>query len=264
MSSKHKYKNLLWTAKDGYNYDISKPAEWDGLKFMTDCDAFHFSISHGSQQPYWQGRYPRDSEWNIITTYVKETKRNKTFLDIGGHIGTMAIPFSKVYNKVCSFEPCTTNYSLLLENITLNNVNNIDTQNVAISDHKSKVNVFRHDEHNSGCYAIQDDINGEVECVTLDSLGLTDIDFIKIDVQGSEMNVIRGALETIKRYKPLLMIEASNEKQDFVADKDIIVEFLSGLGYNMYHDNGADIFMCQEDISYRNEKTFRDGKFYVE
>lgn len=236
--------------------DLSKPTMYDGFSYMTDCPAFHYSISVGHHQPYWIGDAPRDSELNIIGSYFRQTGRDKTFLDVGGHIGTMALPLSMLYKEVHTFEPCETNYNLLAQNIKANKCGNITAHNVAVGNRASKVSVFRHYEHNSGCYAVKDDAEGSVDCITLDSLDLTDVDFIKIDVQGKESEVIEGAIDTIRKYKPFLMIEVTDKEHEeeglkgFVALKKDIVGILSKEGYNVYYDNGADIFMCTEEITH--------------
>tara|TARA_R110001599_G_scaffold347737_1_gene574304 strand:- start:5369 stop:6136 length:768 start_codon:yes stop_codon:yes gene_type:complete len=233
---------------NGYNPDITSVVEWDGFKYNTDCPSFHYSIHCGSQQPYWQGRVPRDSELNIIKSYLEKTKRNSTFLDVGGHIGTMAIPLSKMYNQVHTFEPNSKNYNFLVGNIESNNIQNIKSYNMAIADCQSKVNSKRHADANSGCYQIVIDDRGSVKCDTLDSLDFKDVDFIKIDVQGLEIKVLQGAINTIRKYKPFLMIEAGDEKTDCTPSKKSIIECLNEekCDYNMYHDNGADIFLCSE------------------
>ncbi len=243
------------------NYNVNKLARWSGFSYMTDCSAFHFSISKGSHQPYWEGNPPRDSELNIVASYITKTKRHGTFLDVGGHIGTMSIPFSLMYDNVHAFEPCETNYKFLIGNIKINEVDNVHAHNVAVSNRASKVSVFKHPmprghRHNSGCYAIKDDSEGLVDCITLDSLDFADVDFIKIDVQGKESEVLEGAINTIRKYKPLLMIEVTDKEQTeeslkgFATLKKQIVEFLSEEDYVIYYDNGSDIFMCTEEITH--------------
>ena len=243
------------------NSNVNKLARWGGFSYMTDCSAFHFSISKGSHQPYWEGNPPRDSELNIVASYITKTKRHGTFLDVGGHIGTMSIPFSLMYDNVHAFEPCETNYKFLIGNIKINEVDNVHAHNVAVSNRASKVSVFKHPmprghRHNSGCYAIKDDSEGLVDCITLDSLDFADVDFIKIDVQGKESEVLEGAINTIRKYKPLLMIEVTDKEQTeeslkgFATSRKEIVEFLSEEDYVIYYDNGSDIFMCTEEITH--------------
>lgn len=246
----NKYKINLWSAAEGYHSSLDIAAKWAGFSYMTDCPAFHFSISHGSHQPYWMGKPPRDAEWHIINAYVKSTKRSKNFIDIGGHIGTMSIPFSKIYDHVYTFEPVDTNYNFLSENIRINNIDNISSFNMAISDSEFKIKMVRHDDHNTGCYQMVNDNNGQITCKTLDSFKLNDVDFIKIDVQGGEIKVLKGAMNTIRKYKPFLMIEADEKDTDYTCSKTSIIDMLTPEGYHIYHDNGADIFMCAEEITY--------------
>lgn len=240
------YKINLWSAKEGYNPDLSTPALWDGFKYYTDCVAFHMSISHGNQQPYWQGVPPRDSELNIINKYIETTNRNERFIDVGGHIGTMSIPLSKIYGRGVAFEPQRDNYDFLIRNLEANDINNVVAFNVGLSDCDSSVAVVRHDDHNSGCYQCKDDPDGEMNCVPLDSR-FSYASFIKIDVQGKELDVLKGAINLIRKCKPFMMIEVSDEETDFTCTKDSVVEFLQKEGYHIYHDNGADIFMCVEE-----------------
>jgi FkbM family methyltransferase len=69
----------------------------------------------------------------------------------------------------------------------------------------------------------------EVKRRRLDDLGLTDIGFIKIDVEGHELAVLKGAEQTLRRYKPALLVEAdTRQRPDAVAS---VVAFLESLGY---------------------------------
>lgn len=70
----------------------------------------------------------------------------------------------------------------------------------------------------------------EYPCFTLDEFQLTDISYIKIDVEGYERKVLKGALETIKKYKPILVIE-QNDITLYGENKLAAKNFLELLGY---------------------------------
>ena len=74
----------------------------------------------------------------------------------------------------------------------------------------------------------------EVPMRRLDDLGMGDVGFVKIDVEGHELAVLRGAAETLQRNRPALLVEA--EERHYPNAVTAIKEFLSALGYTGYFD----------------------------
>jgi FkbM family methyltransferase len=98
------------------------------------------------------------------------------------------------------------------------------------------------------------DVNTEtidVPTITLDSLGLTNINFIKIDVEGHEEQVLRGAVKTLKENNyPRILFESWPERYEDVPAKTIrnsLFDFLSSLGYKVIQVNGGtdDMFLAE-------------------
>ena len=84
--------------------------------------------------------------------------------------------------------------------------------NNAVSNEKKLVIVKKWTNRNSGCFTIipTNSINYTIETITIDELEISDVDFIKIDVEGVELDVLKGSVNTINKYKPLLQVELFN------------------------------------------------------
>lgn len=178
-------------------------ASIDRFRFHVNDPAFEKAITTGTTQPF-------SGELEIVMNYLgANPHRNRTYVDVGGHIGTTAIPLSLLYTKVLAFEANPENYALLQHNIELNNASRVRAIHAGLSDKAGKLKSVRHSDANSGCFTTQDDPTGEIDCHPLDAYALTDLDFIKIDVEGSELLVLRGAEETILRCRPFVQIEVN-------------------------------------------------------
>lgn len=193
---------------------------------------------------------------NKLSKYIK---MSKTILDIGAHIGCHTIAYTKI-NPNCfihSFEMQSEMFYYLDKNIRENNISNVKIYNNAVGNkigefeteiklrdggYYKPVKYFTNDKFNFGGLGLG--IGGsKVNMITIDSLNLESCDFIKIDVEGFEYGVILGALETIKKFKPIIFYEyadkfmtpemcsiANIEYNTNLNPKDL----LSELGYNYF------------------------------
>lgn len=143
-------------------------------------------------------------------------------LDIGANVGFMTSYFGKRWQNTTAFEPTPNIFECLSQNCTRTN---IELKNLALSDvtgellfainPKSEINQIISSEKvlKKGWSAIR------IPAIKLDELNYHDVDMIKIDVEGHEMSVIRGAEKTIRRTKPLIAIEISFENK--ILDKEL-------------------------------------------
>ena len=115
----------------------------------------------------------------------------------------------------------------------------LDGLNVPFS--SIKANILKHGT-NSGCFFIKENNNGDTNLVKLDDEDIPgQIDFIKIDTEGSELFILEGAIKTINKFKPLIQIETnSTSKKLFNYDKSKIFIFMKNLGYKIYDDDDND------------------------
>lgn len=138
---------------------------------------------------------------------LEYTSGRRHAIDTGAHVGFWSRLLGHEFDKVTAFEPQADNFACLLQNVP----DNVKCANIACGDHKYKTRMKNPAPENSGAWELAGDdesLNAaQVTVRPLDEYGFADVDFIKIDVQGSEKAVINGALQTLGRCKPLLVIE---------------------------------------------------------
>lgn len=167
------------------------------------------------------------SEVKIKEWAIPHVKKFRTYIDIGGDIGSTSIPFINLFEEIHVFEPHPVQYAELSKN------KNIKSYNVALSDNPGLIKLIipnNNPEH--GSIALRRNKNWvgesfEVETKTLDSFQFHNVDFIKIDVEQGELEVINGALNTIKTHLPVIMFE--NKRKE----NDIIIDILKKVNYNI-------------------------------
>ena len=135
-------------------------------------------------------------------------------MDVGAHIGLVSVLAAKRFNakKVISFEPCSNNFEFLKKNKEINNCQNILINKLALSNKEGETKLYL---RGSGTHSIIEEYPGSgfevVKLVTLDKALKEEviIDLLKIDVEGAEVDVLKGAGETLKKTRKVV-IEYSN------------------------------------------------------
>ena len=153
-------------------------------------------------------------------------KRRRVCLDVGGHVVLWSMWLARAFREVYAFEPAARHADLFRHNVPDPNVT---LHQVAIGDAPGICEVRWHGE-SSGDAFIQTGV-GDVEVRTLDSFGITDVDFIKIDVEGFELQVVSGGSETLLKNRPMVCVEQKGrEERNFGADPKGALDFLLNLG----------------------------------
>ncbi len=154
----------------------------------------------------------------------------------GSNIGAHTLFLAKAVwptGKVLAFEPQRIVFQTLCANLALNSVPNVDARNLALGNAPgiTMVPALDHAQiHNFGSVELGLYAEGEnVQVITLDSLNLPRCDFLKIDVEGMETEVLEGAAATIARCQPVLYVE--NDRQD---KSNRLIRTLDALGYKMF------------------------------
>ncbi|WP_345815730.1 FkbM family methyltransferase [Paraburkholderia sp. PREW-6R] len=176
---------------------------------------------------------------------LRDVFRAGLALDIGANIGNHSLYFSQKFNEVQSFEPDPSTYYLLQFNASFRK--KIKTFNIGLGD---RTGTFRLAEvpHNMGASSIVADGNEvatDVTCIDVQVERLDDRDFqekgpcfIKMDVEGFEPKVLRGALRTISRHWPLIVLE--QHESDFKDGHSESISILRDLGYKFcWHQSGV-------------------------
>lgn len=149
--------------------------------------------------------------------------------DIGANIGYHTVAFSVLAKHVYAFEPNKKNIDLLHKNT--DHLKNVEIHEVAVGNNNETVLIEDFDLDRPGNYGELHikDVGIPSKCVRLDDVD--DIyypDLIKIDVEGYELHVLRGAINTIKEVNPIIFYEAHG------SDLPEIYDFLTDLGYTLY------------------------------
>lgn len=161
-----------------------------------------------------------ESYFNFMTGVVKE---DSVCLDIGANIGLVSLAISQLNpkSKVYAFEPTPEVYPYLKENIEINGIKNIIPFKLALSDKKQKLSFINVKNYLAGNFSLNPKYSDKEkkvygDFIQLDAVKLDDwakknkikkIDFIKLDVEGAELHVLKGAKEILKKHKPLLVME---------------------------------------------------------
>ncbi|MEK5478179.1 FkbM family methyltransferase [Paenibacillus sp. FSL R5-0407] len=191
----------------------------DGSIFWGIDDEYIFTVLKSGKQFY---------ELRELDKFRKYVPSNPIIYDIGANIGNHTIYFKKYYdaNKIYSFEPVPANFELLNKNIQENNLKNIELLNVGVSDSFKKASII-FNEKNMGECKLYESPSGNIEVIPIDGQTFDAPDLIKIDVEGDELNVLKGMSKILELNKPVLWIEIINNNFDEVDD------FLSSLNYEL-------------------------------
>ena len=173
---------------------------------------------------------------------ISDLIKADNIIDIGANIGSTSLFFASINKKaqIFSFEPHPKTFKRAQKNISLNSFNNIKLINKGLGERIDKVKLFEINEKNPGMNRIStrklEQPYTEIDIDTLDnyvkSAGIDKADFIKIDVEGYEHQVLKGAVNTLKKTKPVLYIELDDDNLREHGDSaQKIISYLYTLGY---------------------------------
>lgn len=214
------------------------------VKFLkiSDADLINNVMEHGF------------FEANVLQTAVNILKGipDGTVLDIGANMGSFTIPLA-FYNPqytFTAFEPQRRVYYQLCANIGLNKLNNVLAHNIALGQERTAfvIDVPDYDqEPNIGAFSLDKEVREhddylcktkgykqKIDVLTLDSMCIKDIRLIKIDVEGMELDVLKGAVDTLHANKyPPILFEAWTVKDWFLPRRQELMDWLADVGYEV-------------------------------
>ena len=163
----------------------------------------------------------RDASLKYVSAY-------RNAIDIGSNIGQWTRPLAKIFEKVICFEPNPNFRECFNKNITESNV---ILHPYGLSSHEHSAEQGKNDTHLNHVIGDTEPREGDIKCRSLDSFNLTEIDYVKIDVDGFEVPLLEGARETLALNAPVVNIEMKTVKRRNVVD--ISQKILRKLGYSM-------------------------------
>ncbi len=226
---------------EGRSRDV-QDVQWDGpgacVKdvhgwWMPDVDQFM------SAELKPDGTY----QYSHLTMAMGFVKDRSIGVDLGAHVGTWSKPMSKLFERVVSAEPAPDTFECLQANMAKFGCQNVELRNVAMgaaSGFVSMVLEGRQAElsNTGGRYVAA---GGTIPVETIDSWHLPSLGFLKMDIEGSEVDAMQGAAETIKRCRPIILYENKGFWRRYGHAKMAPSELLKRLRYFQLADAGRDV-----------------------
>lgn len=135
----------------------------------------------------------------------------RTFIDVGANVGIWSLPMSKHFKKTVSYEPSKQN----IECIKVNVPTGIDLREKAVADFAGEAEFHQAGKNCGDGKLIREGLNisisYKVPVVKLDDEDLTEVDLVKIDTQGWELDVLKGMKSIIENQRPWVMIEINED-----------------------------------------------------
>lgn len=219
---------------------------------------------HIGSQMFWRGEYSGDQ----LDVMRKLLKHDDVFVDIGANIGIFSLVAAKLARagRVYAFEPVHDLFDKLTMNVAANDFSNVRCYRVALMDTEGigiihrPLSRFLDGSMNDGLASFFSEWDAtESEMVSMACLdnvvrreGISRIDMAKIDVEGSELKVLKGSLESLRLMKPKLLLEISDKtaRRAGYTARDLY-RFLDEIGYLVHriaYSGGTYVFMTEDDL----------------
>ena len=197
---------------------------------------------------YWLGTY----EISTSKALLRHVSAGDIVFDIGAHAGYFSLLFSRLVGKagkVFAFEPLPGNIQFLKKHLDLNKCMNVELIEAAVSEKSGRSRFMIGQDSFSG-HLVKSGEQGEGHFINIIALNdfvrqrsLDRVDFIKIDVEGAELDVLVGARPILKHMQPTLFISLHSEELSRG-----VTEFLKSLGYTLISVNANKNDINEQDI----------------
>lgn len=206
---------------------------------------------HIQQQLFWYGYYEKE----LGDLIRKILLPGDIFLDIGANIGYFSLLAAKHQPtaRIFSFEPVSPIFNLFEQNISLNDIKNITAINSAVGEANSENYIYISGADNTGMSSFQkpENYSGSTEKVKIVSIdewfsnsGLSKIDLIKLDIEGSELSALKGMKEALLNFKPAVVSEINPEM------------------LRQFNTKAVDIFNYLNDLNFCGFFIFKSGEIF--
>jgi FkbM family methyltransferase len=241
------------------------PRAWQGLvfkvflravrnrRFVTEVDGlrYAFDLGEGIDVQVYLGSYERD----VVRAIDALCEPGWCVVDVGANIGAHTLRMSRRVDKegkVVAFEPTTFAYEKLVRNLSLNDAGNVTAVKAAASDRNSD----REEIRVRSSWSTYRPVELEVTAVPfwriddwLEKHGIENVKLIKIDVDGEECAVLRGAISAIRKSSPVLVLEIGAWHFERLESNPIAL--LGGVGYRFWDLVGLEEYPDEQSIRRR-------------
>ena len=166
-------------------------------------------------------------KYPLVPTQISEHVENKNVVvQAGGNCGFYVKQYAKLFKQVYTFEPDPINFFALVLNVPESNVHKFQS---CLGDEHKLVSL-KNDLPDIGANYVSG--SGEIPTLRIDDLALTDCNLIHLDVEGFELPVLKGAINTIEKFKPIIAFEwFAPWGARFGTTAEIMDDFLKSIGY---------------------------------
>lgn len=221
--------------------------EIDGHKMFLDSqDSLRLSI---------KGVY-EEHETDMVKKIIN---KGDTVIDIGANIGYYTLMFAKLVGndgKVFAFEPELSNYNLIKKNVEINGYKNVVIEHKAVSNKNEKIKLYLSEDNKGAHTLVKDKTKNFLE---IDSVRLDDyfkeyegkVDFIKMDIEGAEMEALKGMSLTLVKMSNIKLMTEYNPyllKKIGINPKEYL-ELLKKSGFKLYHLDKKQTKLIDNDLA---------------
>jgi FkbM family methyltransferase len=177
-----------------------------------------------------------------LAAYVALCKEHRTVIQAGGNVGIWPKELSRHFAHVFTFEPDSENFACLQRNVREENVTMFEA---GLGDIQGWASIAR-DPSNCGASALAT-ISAKAQpklpipIMTIDGLELDDVDLLQLDVEGFELQALKGAAATIARCRPVIVVELKGLGTRFGYTDQDLDAWLKTLGYSRTHAAHRDV-----------------------
>lgn len=198
-----------------------------------DADTFMLDEMHAD------GTY-QASHLRIALAYVTDWS---CAIDGGAHVGTWTKPMAAKFGRVIACEPSPDTFDALQANLVAFDCQNVEARNVALGAKAGWVSMENDAKNiargNTGGRFVRPD--GAIPMITIDSMALTSLGFLKLDVEGSEYAALLGARDTLDLCRPIVLFENKSGRNAMWGDPEGPQKLLTSLGYRQLEKASCDL-----------------------
>ena len=214
------------------------------------------------------------TEENIVSLVTQKLKnedlQNSVFIDIGANVGAYTLQLANLFSHTYSFEPVLDTYNILCGNIAINNLSDKTTLiNAGLGAADKEMVMHEYDVLGSLTHITEEDtdflnenmkkrgfnvVSKKIKICTLDHFNIKNVKLIKIDVEGNELEVLKGSKNTlIQSNYPMLIVESwsinDNDEEELKEYKrnlrTELFSYIKNLDYNINSTENPEVFICE-------------------
>ena len=199
----------------------------------------------------------KDRQWEkkIATVMEQYIRPDWICLDIGANIGLHTMLLAELGQYVIGFEPHPIVFTCLKKTLNCKGHNNAEIHNVALSNQRGVSRLWTNNDGQSSLDGIRNhrfQWNYHVDTRPLDDYDIPKVDFMKIDVEGSEFQVLEGAIGIIEKHRPLIILETFKTNKN----KERLEIFCKRFGYSRSYISADNYLLRHEHHKARADETF--------